>query len=61
MLEVIKSLSQVTESTSVHKELVRHVEFIQGESNAGKLIDSDRKRIAQLSTELTNMLQYKDG
>lgn len=60
MLEVIKSLSQVTDSNNIREELIRHVEFIQGESNAGALIDSDRKRISQLSMELTNMLQYKD-
>jgi uncharacterized membrane protein len=60
MLEVIKSLSQVTESTSVHKELVRHIGYIQQESNAGALIDADRERIAQLSTELTDLLKSKD-
>jgi protein-arginine kinase activator protein McsA len=57
---VIKSLSQVTESTSVHKELVRHIGYIQQESNAGALIDADRERIAQLSTELTDLLKSKD-
>lgn len=60
MLEVIKSLSQVTDSPSVREELVRHIWYIQQESNAGALIDADRKRIASLSTELTDMLKSKD-
>jgi uncharacterized membrane protein len=50
MLEVIDAIGQETKPPEARQELLRHVSLIQGESQAGALIDQDRQLI-QCSSE----------
>jgi uncharacterized membrane protein len=56
MLEVITYIGQVTSSPEVRRELNRHVELIQAESQAGALIEQDRQMIHQRGEALRTML-----
>jgi len=57
MLDVIDAISQQANSTEARLELLRHVNLIQKERKAGAIIDSDRERISQRCTELTDQLR----
>ncbi len=56
MLDVISALGQQAGSPEVRQELHRHVGLIQAESQAGAIIDWDRKQISQRCTILSNEL-----
>jgi uncharacterized membrane protein len=62
MLEAIDIIRQQASSPAVkstvlvRQELLRHVSLIQAEGQAGALIDKDRERICQCSTELADLL-----
>jgi hypothetical protein len=43
-------------SPKARQELLRHIGLIQAESQAGAIIDWDRKRIYQRCTELADLL-----
>ena len=45
ILEVIDGLGRETKSPEVHQKLLRHVELIRSESQAGELIEEDRHQI----------------
>jgi uncharacterized membrane protein len=54
MLDVIDAVGQQADSPEARQELLRHVGLIQAESQAGAIIDWDRKRIYQRCTELSD-------
>jgi uncharacterized membrane protein len=56
MLDVIDDVGQQAISSEARQELHRHVSLIQAESQAGAIIDWDRKRIYQRCTELADLL-----
>jgi hypothetical protein len=45
MLEVIDAIGQETTAPAARQELLRHVNLIQAESEAGDLIEQDRQAI----------------
>jgi len=47
MLETINVISQETKSPDAREKLLRHVTLIQGESQAGSLVEADRQSIRQ--------------
>jgi len=57
MLEVIAFIGQEAGSSEVRQELVRHVNLIQAESQAGALIESDRQLIHQHGEALVRNLK----
>jgi uncharacterized membrane protein len=59
MLDVIDAVGQEAGSPRVNQELLRHVGFIQAESQAGALVDTDRARIHQRCAELAELIQSK--
>jgi uncharacterized membrane protein len=56
MLDVIDAIGQKVGSPEARQELLRHVSLIQAESQAGALIDWDRKQIDRRSTKLSDQL-----
>lgn len=54
MLEVIDGISRKTKSPEARQSLLRHVNLIQSEIQAGKLVEEDRQHI-QCSTETLQM------
>jgi uncharacterized membrane protein len=52
MLETINVISQETKSPDAREKLLRHVTLIQGESQAGSLVEADRQSIRQSSEAL---------
>jgi len=56
MLDVIGAVGQQTGSPEARQELLRHVSLIQAESQAGAIIDWDRKQIYQRCTILSDQL-----
>jgi uncharacterized membrane protein len=57
MLDVIDAVGKQTDSPKARQELLRHVRLIQAESQAGALIELDRKQIHQRCTELADLLE----
>jgi uncharacterized membrane protein len=57
MLEVIDVIGQETESPTARQELLRHVNLIQAESQASKLIEQDQQLIARSSEDLLLKLE----
>lgn len=56
MLEVIKNISQETESPDIHRKLIRQVNLILSESQFGDLIEHDRQLIQQSAEALVKKL-----
>jgi uncharacterized membrane protein len=52
MLEIINLISQETRSPDARQKLLRHVTLIQGESQAGSLVEEDRQAIQRSSDAL---------
>jgi uncharacterized membrane protein len=52
MLEAINDIDKDVDSTEIHQQLLRHINLIQKESEAGDLIDSDRERISDTCEKL---------
>jgi uncharacterized membrane protein len=59
MLDVIGAVGQQAGSPEARQELRRHVSLIQAESQAGAIIDWDRKQIYQRCTKLSDQLGSK--
>jgi len=62
MLDVIETISREAGSSEAHsleerRELLRHVNLVQIESEAGGLIEVDRERISRRCLELADLLQ----
>jgi uncharacterized membrane protein len=56
MLDVIGAIGQLAGSPVARQELLRHVGLIQAESQAGAIIEWDRKQIYLRCTKLSNQL-----
>jgi uncharacterized membrane protein len=56
MLEIIDSIGESAVSLNARQEMLRHINLIQMENQAGSMIESDRERIAKHSTELPGIL-----
>jgi len=56
MLTVIDVVGQATPAPAARQQLLRHVGLIQAESQAGALIEEDRRRIAESSEAVTMKL-----